>query len=83
MNVTVEQPELQMLIDEYDAKILICDKKILNTKSLIRAIRKGESSSKYITMEEALNELKVVNTERQCYVQFIYDIESVDMQING
>jgi hypothetical protein len=64
---------MKKLIDEYQNKVTAMDLEIQQLTNLIRGIRKGKSH--YLTVEEIVNDRKVVDAKRMQLVQVIKDLE--------
>ena len=63
----------EKLINECQAKIELCDKQIGKINEDIRSYRNvGTHAPEYLFEEK-----KVHNAQRQCYVQFIADLETL------
>ena len=66
---------MKKLINEYQPKIELLDIAIKEVRQALTDFRNGKSSVKYFDENEARVYLKEFETKRQCYVQFIKDIE--------
>lgn len=70
--------QLEKLIKEYEERIENCDSQISRYTNEIRSIRKNGADSYFCTVEELANERKIADAKRQCYVQAIADIKSLE-----
>ena len=71
-----QKQKTDSLIKEYESKISDCDKLIQDYTSQIRLIRQGIGNSIY-TVEDLLRERRIQDSRRQCFIQFIKDLENL------
>lgn len=71
-----QKQKIDSLVKEYESKISDCDKLIQDYTSQIRLSRHGASDSAY-TIEELAHERRIQDTRRQCFIQFIKDLENL------
>jgi hypothetical protein len=67
------------LIAQYQSKILLMDKTIEACTSKIRSFRHDDLTTTQYNFETQpiVEDRKIAESKRQCYVQFIVDIESI------
>ena len=66
---------MKKLINEYTAKIELLDIAITEVQKAITDFRNGKSSVVYFDENDARAFLREFQAKRQCYVQFIKDLE--------
>lgn len=69
--------KIQKLITEYKGKIGLCDFSIETIKESARQFRNALTSSEAHSYSELIVERKLVEAQRQAYVQFIADLDSL------
>ncbi len=62
----------EKLIKNYQEKVEICDIKLKSIAENMRECRRGEGPW---DKDELITDRKIEATQRQCYIQFISDIE--------
>jgi len=65
----------QKLIKEYESKVLGLDNVIESILLEFKIIRRNGTSA--MTIEEWTNVKKVADAQRQCYIQFIEDLKTI------
>ena len=67
---------MENLIKEYKLKIEACDKEITLKTQQIRECRNSCNTEDWINMTaDFAEDRRIINTRRQCYVQFVVDME--------
>jgi hypothetical protein len=62
----------QKLIQQYKEKIEICETKLKKLGENVREFRRGAGPW---DIDELRKDQKIENTQRQCYIQFVSDLE--------
>ena len=65
------------LIKEYESKIVDQDKIIEKLSEQIKAHRFSDTKDYLINTQHLSHDRQIAFTKRQCYVQFIKDLESI------
>ena len=65
----------QKLIEEYNTKVLGLDNIIESILLEFKIIRRNGTSA--MTIDELTNVKEVTDTQRQCYIQFIEDLKTI------